>query len=135
MFDFLEYISDLFDGSDNDLPDIDSTDSGLDDCGIDATDCNTIDAGDSMYAADGTDCYETDGMQSVDSMLNNGITQDSVSDDEYQRIAHDGNKGNPSFLGITAAKCTLCSCQHYDGKIGNGNCCSCGHTIEQHEWI
>lgn len=142
MFNLLEFISGIFEGNNAETPDGESMDYGFDsgdadDSGnADADDGGNADTYDMCDVADQTDSSAASGSQSVSSMLANGITTDSVSDDEYEEIVGKNDKSQPAFTGnTTPGGCNLCSCKQYDGVIGMGKRCSCGHTMEQHVWI
>lgn len=148
MLDLLEFIAKIFAGNDAKMPDGETMDYGPDcgdsddyDSGNADADDNDNDSGDAdtddmCDVADQTDSSAASGSQSVRSMLANGITTDSVSDDEYEEIVGKNDKSKPAFTGnATPGGCNLCSCKQYDGEIGMGKRCSCGHTMEQHVWI
>lgn len=146
MLDLLEFIVKIFAGNDAKMPDGETMDYGPD-CGdsddydsgnadADIYDNGDADTDDMCDVADQTDSSAASGSQSVSSMLANGITTDSVSDDEYEEIVGKNDKSKPAFTGnTTPGGCNLCSCKQYDGEIGMGKRCSCGHTMEQHVWI
>lgn len=146
MLDLLEFISKIFEGNDAKMPDGETMDYGPD-CGdsddydsgnadADDNDSGDADTDDMCDVADQTDSSAASGSQSVSSMLANGITTDSVSDDEYEEIVGKNDKSQPAFTGnTTPGGCNLCSCKQYDGVIGMGKRCSCGHTMEQHVWV
>lgn len=148
MLDLLEFIAKIFAGNDAKMPDgetmdygpdcgdSDDYDSGNADADDNDNDSGNADTDDMCDVADQTDSSAASGSQSVSSMLTNGITTDSVSDDEYKEIVGKNDKSKPAFTGnTTPGGCNLCSCKQYDGEIGMGKRCSCGHTMEQHVWI
>lgn len=146
MLDLLEFIAKIFADNDAKMHDGETMDYGPD-CGdsddydsgnadADDYDSGDADTDDMCDVADQTDSSTASGSQSVSSMLANGITTDSVSDDEYEEIVGKNDKSKPAFTGnTTPGGCNLCSCKQYDGEIGMGKRCSCGHTMEQHVWI
>ena len=107
MFNLLEFISGIFEGNNAETPDGESMDYGFDsgdadDRGnADADDGGNADTDDMCDVADQTDSSAASGSQSVSSMLANGITTDSVSDDEYEDIVGKNDKSQPAFTGNT----------------------------------
>lgn len=141
MLSFIDYIFDLFDVSDVDTPDVSSDEVSI----PDQNENDTTGSFDNYSMEDfGQTSIQDGASESVSSMLNNGITKNSISDEEYGQITHgenstytnneSQNKSNPSFLGTTACECNLCSCQQYVGITGMGHLCTCGHVFEKHRW-
>lgn len=65
---------------------------------------------------------------SVDKMLNNGISPNSINDKELAEL------DQTSFEGHTACSCNICSCTHYIPS-SDPKYCTCGHKETQHKWI